>query len=67
MQCAIRAYDRLMFEELESRRLMNAGGVDVALVDNTLPNYQALIAAAQGKVISYDGLHDSPARVLTDH
>src|SRR5688500_929934 len=57
---------RHLLELLESRKLMSAGsgGVDVALVDNTLPDYQALGAAAQGKGITSDGRNDSAAKVL---
>src|SRR5262245_8541782 len=59
---------RHLLELLESRQLMSAGGgeagVDVALIDSTLPDHQALGAAAQGKVITFDGRRDSAARVL---
>src|SRR5262245_26014533 len=61
---------RHLLEVLESRELLSAGGaegagVDVALLDNTLPDFRTLgAAAAAGKVITFDGRNDSAAKVL---
>jgi hypothetical protein len=62
--------ERQFLEHLETRQLLSAGaGVDVALIDNTLPNFQALLAAAnaggnRSKVVAYYGRSDSAAKVL---
>ncbi len=60
-----RIRERHLLELLESRQLMSAGGgVDVALVDSTLPQYRQLVPAIHGKVIEFDGKNDSAAKVL---
>src|SRR5687768_11979200 len=57
-----------LVENLEPRRMMSAAheGVSVALIDSSLPDFNALSAAVSenSKVITYDSRRDTAARVL---
>src|SRR5439155_18109650 len=60
-----RSRPSFLLEPLEQRRVMSAG-VDLALIDGTLPHENLLASAmlSGGHVIVYDGRHDSAADVL---
>src|SRR5688572_8704336 len=55
-----------LVENLEPRHLMTGDGVSVALIDTSLPDYNALSSAisAGSKVITYDGRTETSSRVL---
>src|SRR5436190_18141340 len=59
-------FSRELVEQLEPRCMMSASGSDVALIDSSLPNFNALASAVsdRSKVITYDGRRESAARVL---
>jgi len=56
-----------LVENLEPRHLMSSGdGASVALIDSSLPDFNALSAAVSSgsKVITYDGRKETASRVI---